>query len=137
MIGNSYYRNRKTKLAQKEYSQILEVKSRKNEQVRNRIKNDEGYAIMRRLRCLFNNALRDYTKTGKIWSASKYGIDYQAIVEHLKPFPTNRSKYHVDHIKPLVSFDLTNPEEVKIAFAPENHQWLLASENISKGSKII
>lgn len=26
-------------------------------------------------------------------------------------------------------------EEIKKAFSPDNHQWLLASENLSKGSK--
>ena len=65
-------------------------------------------------------------------SASKHGISYKLIIEHLKPFPEDLSKYHVDHIKPLCSFDLTNSEEIKIAFAPENHQWLTAKENKEK-----
>lgn len=42
------------------------------------------------------------------------------------------------HIKPLSSFKFinkdgtTNFKEIKKAFKPENHQWLLAKENLSK-----
>jgi len=64
-----------------------------------------------------------------------YGIDYEKIIEHLKPFPKDLSKYHIDHIKPLCKFDLTKKEEVKKAFAPENHQWLLVTDNLKKSSK--
>jgi hypothetical protein len=32
------------------------------------------------------------------------------------------------------NFDLTNLEEVKKAFAPENHQWLTKEENSKKVS---
>ena len=74
-------------------------------------------------------------------SASKYGIDYQIIINHLQPFPEDISKYHIDHIKPLVSFTFikedgsTDLEEIKKAFAPSNLQWLTAHENISKGGR--
>ena len=69
-------------------------------------------------------------------------MDYRAIIESLKPFPKNLSEYHIDHIRPLCSFNFikkdgsTNLEEIKKAFAPENHQWLTAEENIEKGSKL-
>ena len=100
-----------------------------------RRKTDMNFNIKGRLRHLLNEALKHYTKTGKIWSASKYGINYKAIIEHLKPFPKDISEYHIDHRKPLCSFDLTNSEEIKIAFAPENHQWLLAKDNMIKGGR--
>ena len=91
--------------------------------------------IGRNLRVRVFLALKKYTKTGKIWSSKQYEIDYKAIIEHLNPFPEDRSKYHIDHIRPLCSFDLTKPEEVRLAFAPENHQWLLAEENLKKNKK--
>jgi hypothetical protein len=98
---------------------------------------DKGYAVMMRLRSLLHWALTQYSETGKVKHSNEYGIDYKAIIEHLKPFPKDMEKYHIDHIIPLSSFDLTNPEEVKKAFVPENHQWLLAEENLKKGKKII
>ena len=94
-----------------------------------------NYYLSDRLRTLLKNALKYYTKTGKMLSSKQYGIDYELILNHLKPFPKDLSKYHIDHIRPLCSFNLTNQEEVSKAFSPENHQWLLAGENISKGGK--
>ena len=89
------------------------------------------------MRCRLNHAIIDYTKDGKIKKSKEYEIDYEAIIEHLKPFPKDRGEYHIDHIIPLVSFNLNKPEEVKLAFAPGNHQWLLVKDNQSKGAKII
>ncbi len=94
---------------------------------------NKNFVVLRRLRSSLHKNLSKYTKTGKVFSSSKYGINHKAIIEHLKPFPENINEYHVDHIKPLCSFDLTNPNEVKKAFAPENHQWLLIEENLRKG----
>lgn len=89
-----------------------------------------------RLRTRLQTAMRLYSKTGKIMKSRKYGIDYKKIIEHLKPFPEDLSKYHIDHITPLCSFNLNNQEEIKTAFLPENHQWLLIKDNLSKGSKL-
>ena len=100
-----------------------------------RRKIDKNFAIRCRLRVEFYLAIKKYTTKGKIYSSSKYGIKYKAIIEHLKPFPKDLSKYHIDHIKPLCSFNLEDPEQIKQAFAPENHQWLLAKDNLRKGNK--
>ena len=81
-------------------------------------------------------ALKKYSTTGKIHSSNKYGINYSKIILYLSPFPKDISKYHIDHKIPLCSFNLENPEEIKKAFAPENHQWLLAEENLKKGGRI-
>ena len=135
-----FYYNNKEKY--KAHRQLPEIKSRTNERKRHMKKENKNFAIIERLRVSCRRALRNYTKTGKVMSSIKYGIDYKAIIEHLKPFPADLSLYHIDHIKPLASFnfinkdDSTNLEEIKKAFAPENHQWLKAFDNISKGSKI-
>ncbi|MFH1899815.1 MAG: hypothetical protein ABIJ83_00910 [Patescibacteria group bacterium] len=104
--------------------------------IRRRYKKDKNFKIGMRLRNLLNYALKSYTEKGKTFSSRKYGINYNKIIEHLMPFPENIGNWHIDHIKPLSSFNLEDIEEVKKAFAPENHQWLLASENISKGNKL-
>lgn len=107
----------------------------RNEYNKNKKKKDPNFLIRCRLATNLWTALKKYSKTGKIWKSKAYGIDYNAIIEHLKPFPKNISKYHIDHIRPLCSFELTDPEEVKKAFAPKNHQWLTPQQNFSKGGR--
>ena len=65
----------------------------------------------------------------------QYGISIRDIIEHIGPCPGNRTDYHIDHIKPLSLFDLRNEEEIRKVFAPKNHQWLRAEENLSKNNK--
>ncbi len=117
----------------KEYGQRTEVKKKRNERLKIKYSSDATYNLIRRLTSRFRKAFILYSKIGKIMPSKKYGIDWEAIIEHLKPFPQPRENYHIDHIIPLCSFDFNNPEEIKKAFAPENHQWLTAHENISKG----
>lgn len=119
----------------KEYRATKKHKEQRNKYRRKREKEDKQYNIRHRLRSRLNCAFITYRKTGKVPLSRQYNIDYKAIIEYLKPFPEDLSKYHIDHKIPLCSFDLINPEEVKKAFAPENHQWLLAEENMSKHKK--
>jgi len=44
--------------------------------------------------------------------------------------------WHIDHIKPCASFDLTDPEQQKRCFHYTNLQPLWATDNLSKGKKI-
>ena len=73
---------------------------------------------------------------------NKYYIDYDGIKKQLTPMPNNISYFHIDHIKPLCSFNFINKDgsynkkQIEEAFAPENHQWLLAEENLKKGGKL-
>jgi hypothetical protein len=45
--------------------------------------------------------------------------------------------YHIDHIKPCASFDLSKEEEQKKCFHWSNLQILAAQENLIKGDKEI
>ncbi len=119
------------------------IKSKIKEYMKKRYNEDNNFRISMLLRTRIGIALKRYTKTGKVMSSKKYQINFERIINHLKPFPKNMKLYHIDHIRPLCSFNFvkedgsTNLEEVKKAFAPENHQWLLAKDNQSKGRKWI
>ncbi len=140
-VSKVYRKNNKGKI--KEWNKVYQQKNKgkineyANGYHKKRYHTDDQFRARVLLRARFYGAMKQYSKTGKIKKSIQYGIDYEAIINHLKPFPVDTSKYHVDHIIPLVSFDLNDPEEIKKAFAPSNHQWLLAHDNIRKGKKII
>ena len=48
----------------------------------------------------------------------------------------NHGKWHIDHIKPCASFDLSDPEQQKICFHYTNLQPLWAIDNLKKGAKL-
>ena len=121
----------------KEYGKRPEVRARINEKDRIRRKIDIQYVIIDRLRRSLNHALTKYSKKGKIMKSIKYGIDWKIVIEKLKPFPEKIENYEIDHIIPLCSFDMDDPEQIKKSFSPENLQWLTRTENRRKGGKII
>ena len=49
----------------------------------------------------------------------------------------NQGEWHIDHIIPCASFDLTNEEEQEKCFHYTNLQPLWAIDNMVKGCKII
>lgn len=59
----------------------------------------------------------------------------------MKPEALNRAHgvygWHIDHIVPCASFDLSKPEEQKKCFHYTNLQALWWRDNIVKGDKII
>lgn len=136
ILAVTRYRERRRKYWE-EYGKRPEVRSRINEKDRMRRKIDEKYAIIDRLRRSLNHAMTKYSKTGKIMSSKKYGIDWEKVINSLEPFPENLKNFEIDHIIPLHTFNLTNFKEVKRAFSPSNLQWLTIKENRKKSGKII
>lgn len=84
------------------------------------------------LRCRLRAAFKLYSVGGKVRSSSKYGINWKAILDHIGPCPGSSKEWHIDHIVPLCHFDFDDPDQVRIAFTPDNHQWLPASMNCAK-----
>lgn len=95
----------------------------------------EKFRITQLLRSRLSGCLREWSEFGKTKSSDEYGVNYSKIIEHLGPCPGNREDYHIDHIFPLIAFDFNNLKHIKIAFSPENHQWLTKKENLKKGDK--
>lgn len=102
---------------------------------KSRCKNDEKYKLKKIIRGRIHRGFDTYSKSGKTKSCKEYGIDFDAIFNHIGPRPDK--SYHLDHIIPLSLFDLDNPEHVRLAHLPENLRWLPGKENLEKHDKII
>lgn len=97
--------------------------------------------IAHRLRARLWDALKNagVAKKGRTidWLGCSIAELMQRLEFQFKPGMSwdNRSEWHIDHIRPLSSFDLTDPEQLKQACHYTNLQPLWASENFQKGAK--
>jgi hypothetical protein len=129
----------KDKIAQyrKEYRKRPEVKKM------NRIrwkewakKNEEQVRIRSRLQSHIHKAINRFLEKGKITSSKKpVNLSLTIVAKNLLinlPADYNKRKYHIDHIQPVCSFDLTKEEDILKAYSLENTRWLPAEENLKK-----
>lgn len=104
-----------------------------------RRKNDVNYMLRCKLRTRIFLAIRGYEKAAG--TCELLGASLDIVRKHIeslwKPGMTwsnwTRDGWHVDHIKPCASFDLTDPEQQKQCFNYTNLQPLWWRENLSKG----
>lgn len=138
--GYKRYRNiPEIKEKRKLVKRTEEYKNVRNKRRRERRVSDIQYMLALRLHQSLRKALIKYSISGKKSSSEKYGIDWEPIIKKLTPLPfpvEEREKWHIDHILPMSSFNLENPEEVKKCFSPENLQWLPGEENLKKSDKM-
>ena len=109
----------------------------------NRYKTDIQYKLSKLLRNRLQKSLKNKWKSG---SAIK---DLGCTIDELKTHLESKFQlgmtwdnwgfegWHIDHIKPLASFDLTDREQFLIACHYTNLQPLWAKDNMAKSDKII
>ena len=75
----------------------------------------------------------------KLTGAPNWEFVWKHLESTFKPGMTkeNHGLWHIDHIRPCASFDLSKPEEQLKCFHYTNLQALWANENLSKGSKYV
>lgn len=143
-----YIKNNKVNTSKKytrnlNYYQDNKIRLRKyqNEYIRNRCKNDLGYKISRNLRRRINLAIKENNKSNSFKLLLGCSIDFfKKYLESnfKKGMSWNNYGYygwHVDHIIPCCSFDLSKEENQLKCFHYSNLQPLWAKEKLSKGSK--
>jgi len=127
----------------KERNRMLNTERKKKSRLKNRDWHNEYAreyyrlnAVRKRIHSRLTFALRVQQKIVKDRTLKQYGIDVHAIIKHLGPCPGDIKDYHIDHIKPLSSFDFTDFNQIREAFSPENHQWLTKEQNMMKHNKL-
>jgi hypothetical protein len=141
----AYYRNNK----ERTISRVTKRYKEKHEQCRKeqndyhklRMKTDPLYKIRHRLRTRIYNVMKNSGNRKTNSPVKNLGCSIEELKAHLesKFQPgmswSNHGEWHVDHIKPLSSFNLTNVEEFKQACHYTNLQPLWAIDNLKKSDK--
>lgn len=105
---------------------------------RHRYKTDPRFTLSCNLRSRVASAI----KTKSAHTHELVGCSWTFLVKYLeskfKPGMTweNRHLWHIDHIRPFASFDLTDPEQQRLACHYTNLQPLWAEENLRKGCQV-
>lgn len=128
----------------KKYRERPEVKTRcanvRRIWVQNYRQTNKGFSVLCRLRTRLQHVLDGASKD--IATLNLVGCSITELLIHLEstfqPGMSweNRNLWHIDHIRPCASFDLTDPKQQKQCFHYSNLQALWAIDNIRKGAKL-
>ena len=127
---------------QSEYSKEYNKKNRKelNRKELQRKRNSIQYRLACNLRSRLNRVVKGKVKVGSFVSDLGCSLDdlmcrLETMFEEGMTWE-NYGEWHIDHIRPLASFDLTNRKEFLVACSYKNLQPLWAKDNLIKGAKI-
>jgi len=132
----------KKKIRMYEYRRRPEVKKRTNKYFQERRIKDPQFAITMRVRGRISSALRLLNIKKSHKTQELIGCSYAFLREYIeKQFRNGMAwdkpnSFHIDHIRPLASFDLTDPKQLKAACHYTNLQPLYPEENWKKGAKM-
>lgn len=108
---------------------------------RRRVLVDPAFKMARALRARFIKVLRSRGVYGR--RCSFKGVDVGAACQHIESkflpgmsWANHGTAWHVDHIIPCASFDLTDEAQLNQCFHPSNLQPLWAADNQRKGAKL-
>ena len=158
MRKKEWYENNKDKISSKQKAWREDNKDKIRDQLKtyrktnkdkirvhlnNKLKTDIQFKLSHNLRARLHSAIKGNYKVG---SAVK---DLGCTVEELKQYLESKFQsgmswdnwssdgWHIDHIKPLASFDLMDRQQLLEACHYTNLQPLWANENLTKSDKII
>jgi len=126
----------KQRAYQKKYKQ--ENKSRKNEYVKHGKEIDPNYKLLATLRARVHRALKETYKVSS--TVELLGVSIKEVRVHIESqfiggmSWKNHGAWHIDHVRPCASFDLSDPAQQRACFHYTNLQPLWARDNLLKGT---
>jgi hypothetical protein len=118
------------------------TKDKINKRLKNRKQTDINFKILTNLRTRISQAVKKLKKANKTKNLIGISLDeLRSYLESKFQSGMNWENYghkgwHIDHIIPCVSFDLSDPEQQKKCFHYTNLQPLWWFDNLKKGYKI-
>ena len=134
-----YRLKNKEKIKQYKKKYDLNNKEKRRKYQNERKKRDPNYKLIKIIRTRIINVLKGRYKSKR--TIELLGCSIEEVWNHLESkFKSGMTKenhglWHIDHIKPCASFDLTDPEQQAICFHYTNLQPLWAVDNRRKGSR--
>ena len=135
-----YYLKNKEKLNASNSNYKKNNKESINQYYKERLKNDPSFKIAHNLRVRMKDIFKNNFKSGS--AVKDLGCSIKDLKIHLEQqFQEgmnwdNYGSWHIDHIKPLASFDLAKREQLLEACNYNNLQPLWAKDNLSKGCRV-
>ncbi len=125
----------------KAYKQTSKYKKRRRKLQRDRYKNDPEYRLTAILRSSFTGRIKKEYKSESVVAlvgcSISFAKDYLAERFTEGMSWSNHGDWHIDHIRPCASFDLTDPEQQRQCFHYTNLQPLWAADNIRKSDTYV
>jgi hypothetical protein len=146
-IKDKEYRKKHKERLRKQGEKYRKVHKKEiNKWAEERKKTNLNFKLAHNLRSRLNKAIRNKQKAGSaifdLGCSIEYLIDYFKSMFYINPITgeimswENYGKWHVDHIKPLISFDLTDRKQFLEACNFINLQPLWAEDNLHKSDKL-
>lgn len=121
----------------KKNREIIAAKRRESESKRR--KEDPLYSLSKNIRRRLNISLKK-AKVKKVKRSFKFiSCSPSFLLERLEKMRVERglTEYHIDHMRPLASFDLKNTEELRRCWHWSNLQALDPKENLRKNKQLL
>ncbi len=141
--SNNYYEEHKEERAEYYQGNKQRINKRVAQYIKERKQKDINFKLACSLRDRIHDAILRHSKTGSAVKDLGCSIkEFKKYIEALFQADMTWENYglygwHLDHIIPLASFNLSDREQFLKACHYTNYQPLWAKDNLSKGSKIL
>ena len=139
----SYYLAHRLEILEKQKKYAMKNRAKISKKEKDRLNNDPLFRMRKNLRRRLTAAIKNCQKKGS--AITDLGCSVQYLRVHLESlfsegmnwsnYGFGPGKWNIDHIKPLTRFDLSDPDEIKIACNYKNLQPLWMLDNKTKGNK--